>query len=58
MENICTQIFEYTLEKRGSEIKTPIEYTFLVCLDELGVGLSEEGIAYFLSLVQEQMLNE
>lgn len=56
MENICIQIFEHTLEKLGSEIKTQIEYTFLVCLDELGVGLSEEGIAYFLSLVQEEQM--
>lgn len=31
----------------------------MVRLDELGIGLSEEGIAYFLSLVQEeQMLNK
>jgi len=53
MENICIQIFEHTLEEHGSEIKTQIEYTVFVCPRELGVGLSEAGMAYFLSLVQE-----
>lgn len=59
MENICIQIFERTLGKLGSEIKTQIEYTFFVCPKELGVGLSEAGITYFLSSVQEkQMLHK
>lgn len=38
MENIWIQIFEQTLEKLVSEIRKHIEYTFLMCPQELGTG--------------------
>lgn len=48
MENICVQIFEYTLEKLGSEIKSELSAHF-VCPDVLGTGPSEERKALVLT---------
>lgn len=48
MENMCVQIFEHTLEKLGSEIKSELSAHF-VCPDVLGIGPSEERKALVLT---------
>lgn len=48
MENMCVQIFEHTLEKLGSEIKSELSAHF-VCPDVLGTGPSEERKALVLT---------